>query len=77
MFPNESQFDARAFFASQTSSKTRRQRDTPECNFETTFVVVQTAESPVFFQQGLNTQKLLHGERAIRNPHVTHALVAT
>jgi hypothetical protein len=25
----------------------------------------------------LNTQKLLHGERAIRNPHVTHALVAT
>jgi hypothetical protein len=75
MFPNESQFDARDFFTSQTISKARRQRNTRECNFETTFVVVQTAESPLFFQQILNTQKLFHGERAIQSPRVTHVLV--
>ena len=75
MFPNESQFDARDFFTSQTISKARRQRNTRECNFETTFVVVQTAESPISFQQCLNTQKLFHGKGLIRDPHVTHALV--
>jgi hypothetical protein len=40
MFPNESQFDARSFFASQTSGKTRRQRNAREHDLQTTFVIV-------------------------------------